>query len=526
MKEAGAAFKVGLFIVLVAVSIWYSLHAITEGIGGTRGYTVYALFRDATGLVDKSMVQIAGLRVGQITHRRLQDRMARVDIFLDKKVVLYENAAVVKKVASLMGGYYLEIDPGTPESMDPETHQPRKNRQLSDGDQIRLVEEPVTTGDIMNRAGDLIPEVQNLVQEIRKLAATGIPQLVRNTDEAIVTNSRALNQLLTKLDSIVDDVKVISGGAPRDVNSILSNVRELTKELRNIVQMTGGRIHNLGGSAQNSLDRINALIDKLDKKLTGETSILGNTQEITSNLNEITQKMKDGEGTIGRFITSATIAENIEQITGDAKRFLGGITRLDTVVGLRTEYNLIANSVKTYISVSIYPREDKYYLIELIDDPRGLRSTRYTVTRTDNPEVGPPLSRTEELSVSDSFRLSFMFAKKVDNYMTFRFGIKESTGGGGMDLHLFDNRFTVHADLFDFSSNTFPRLKIGMIWEFYRRIFFVAGADDIMNERPRTGAGGGRDFYIGAQIRFSDEDLKALLMFGGSAIGGLSGGSK
>ncbi|MBU1069345.1 MCE family protein [Myxococcota bacterium] len=523
MKDYGSAFKVGLFIVIVAFSIWYSLHAVTEGLGGARGYSVYALLRDATGLVDKSMVQIAGLRVGQITDRRLQDRLARIDIYVEKKVVMYENAAVTKKVASLMGGYYLEIDPGTPESMDPLTGQVRKNKRLGDGDQIKIVEEPVTTGDIINRAGDLIPEVQLLVQEVRKLASTGIPQLVRNTDDAIVTNSKALNQLLLKLDSITDDVKLITSGAPRDVTLILTNVRELTRELRTIVAATGGKLDGLGNSAQSSLDRVNTLLDKLDKDLTGKDSIAENTKDLTENLADITKKMKDGEGTIGKFITSATIADNIEQITSDAKNFLGGLTRLDAVVGLRTEYNLIANSVKTYISVSLYPREDKFYLIELIDDPRGSRSTRYTVTRTDNPEVGPPLSRTEELSVTDSMRFSFMFGKKID-YFTFRFGIKESTGGAGMDLHLLDNRLSIHADLFDFSANLFPRFKLGVVWEFYRRMFLVAGVDDLMNERPRTGAGGGRDFYIGAQIRFSDEDLKALLMFGGSAIGGMTGG--
>ena len=523
MKDFGAAFKVGLFIVIVAFGIWYSLHAVTEGIGGARGYSVYALLHDATGLVDKSMVQIAGLRVGQITDRRLQDRLARIDIFIEKRVVLFENAAIVKKSSSLMGGFYLEIDPGTPESMDVASGQVRKNRKLINGDQIKIVEEPITTGDIINRAGDLIPEIQLLVQEVRKLASTGIPQLVRNTDDAIVTNSKALNQLLAKLDSITDDVKLITSGAPRDVNLILANVRELTKELRSVVQSTGGKLDGLGNSAQGSLDRVNALIDKLDKDLTGEGSIAGNTKNITENLSDITQKMKDGEGTIGRFITSATIADNIETITSDAKQFLGGLTKLDAVVGLRTEYNLIANSVKTYISVELYPRQDKFYLVELIDDPRGLRSTKYTVTRTDNPEVGPPLSRTEELSVTDSMRFSFMFAKKVD-YFTFRFGIKESTGGAGVDLHLLDNRLAIHADLFDFSANMFPRFKLGVVWEFYRRMFLIAGVDDMMNERPRTGAGGGRDFYIGAQLRFSDEDLKALLMVGGSAIGGLSGG--
>ena len=63
-----------------------------------------------------------------------------------------------------------------------------------------------------------------------------------------------------------------------------------------------------------------------------------------------------------------------------------------------------------------------------------------------------------------------------------------------------------------------------MAWQFFRRLYVVGGIDDAFNERPRDGTGGGRDFFIGAQIRFNDEDLKALLLFGGSALAGSVGG--
>ncbi|MBU1413915.1 MCE family protein [Myxococcota bacterium] len=525
MNDTKGALKVGLFVVIGAVASWYVLHTVTEGLAGADGYTVYVLLHDATGLVDKSMVQIAGLRVGQIKSRRLQDNLARVDIFIEKRVVLYENAMVIKRSASMLGGFYLEVDPGTPESIDPNTRWLRKHRRLRDGDQIRLVEEPVTTGDIIDRAGNMIPEIRKLVLEVRALTATRINQLVRNSDFAITSNSKALNKLLLKLDSISADAKLVTSGAPANVTVILANVRELTRELRVITASTGNKLGGLGATAQASLDRANALLDKLEGQLNGEDSIVGNTLDVTTNVAEITKKLKDGEGTIGRFITSAVIADNIEKITTDAKQLLGGMTRMNIVVGLRTEYNLMANSLKTYISVSVYPREGKFYLIEMIDDPRGSSSFTRTVIRTDNPEVGPPLSRTEEMTVTDSMRFSLMFAKQVDN-LTFRLGIKESSGGGGVDITLLDNRLTFQADLFDFSANEFPRLKLGVSWEFYPGLFLVAGIDDLLNDRPRTGAGGGRDYFLGAQLRFTDEDLKSLLMVGGSALGGLSGGSK
>jgi phospholipid/cholesterol/gamma-HCH transport system substrate-binding protein len=518
VKNFFSGFKVGIFIIVIALASWFTFHAVTEGLGGQKGYRVYALFNDATGLVDKSMVQIAGLRVGQITSRSLFKNKAKVVVFIGDDVKLYSNAMIAKKMRSMMGGYYLEIDPGTPESIDPVTGKLVQNRVLKNGDRILIVSESTTTEDIFNKTGKLLPEIHKLVVEVRKLTTGNVKKLIKNTDNAIVTNSKALNTLLKRIDSVTKDIKIITAVAPLQVGQIIKNIKDTTRDLKKIVRKTGGRIDTAGDSVQDSLSKISKLIDKLDDSLTGSKNIVGNTKDITENIKDITDKIKKGEGTIGKFVNSSKIADDIEQITTDTKTFIGGLARLETVVGLRSEYNLIANTVKTYISVQINPRQDKFYLIELIDDPRGLRSTSYTVTRTDNPNE-PALSRVEEINVTDSFRFSFMFGKKI-GALTFRFGIKESTGGAGLDISLLDNKFKIHMDVFDFSANVFPRLKIGFMWEFYRRMFLIAGSDDIMNERPKTGAGGGRDFFVGLQIRFTDEDLKSLLLVGGSAIGG------
>jgi hypothetical protein len=49
----------------------------------------------------------------------------------------------------------------------------------------------------------------------------------------------------------------------------------------------------------------------------------------------------------------------------------------------------------------------------------------------------------------------------------------------------------------------------------------VAGVDDLINfTRARAGAGGGIDWFLGAQLSFNDEDLKSLLLFGGGAAAG------
>jgi hypothetical protein len=48
----------------------------------------------------------------------------------------------------------------------------------------------------------------------------------------------------------------------------------------------------------------------------------------------------------------------------------------------------------------------------------------------------------------------------------------------------------------------------------------VAGLDDVLNQ-SRSAAGGGAffDWFFGLQLIFKDEDLKSMLLFGGSALG-------
>jgi hypothetical protein len=53
-----------------------------------------------------------------------------------------------------------------------------------------------------------------------------------------------------------------------------------------------------------------------------------------------------------------------------------------------------------------------------------------------------------------------------------------------------------------------------------RTLYVVGGVDDFLNRRAKFGTAGGFDWFLGGQLVFNDEDLKSLLLFGGSAAGG------
>ncbi len=124
-----------MLVMLVSVLGYFMFKAVSEQTSGSDGIHLWAKFHDAAGLVDKSRVVIAGLTIGEITGRALEGRYARVTVRVKKETQVWSNALVLKKTSSLLGDYYLEIDPGTPESMDDKGAM-IPNRLLKDGDEI------------------------------------------------------------------------------------------------------------------------------------------------------------------------------------------------------------------------------------------------------------------------------------------------------------------------------------------------------------------------------------------------------
>jgi phospholipid/cholesterol/gamma-HCH transport system substrate-binding protein len=522
VKGGGAAAKVGATVLLTLFLAFLGFRFVAKGIQGSAGYRVYGLFRDATGLVDKSRVQIAGLNIGEIIDRRLDGSAARVTVRIAPNVVLWSNATVFKKTASLLGEFYLEIDPGTEEAPDPITGKIVKNEILKDGDQIKNVVEAVTTTDILVQVNETLPVLRSILQDVRQITRGPLQDIAQSVKSGVDRNSAAAERLLGHLDQIALDVRGITGGPSNgDIKKSISNIREITEGVKSLIGTGQNEVGSTGEKIRSNLDKISIAIDNLNKTLENGAAI--------------TDKVRRGEGTVGRLLNDDTIANNVEQITSDAGSFIRGLTRLQTLVGLRSEYNVLANTLKTYVAIELQSKPDRFFLIELIDDPRGLRKTQRTFTTTDDP-TKPQTVNTETVTVSDQFRFTFQIAKRLFLLngriaLTGRFGIKESTGGLGGDVDIpltlasnWARTLTIKVDLFDFRTNTYPRLKVLAAFEFFRHLWLVGGIDDAFNNRG-PGAGGftGRDYFFGVQLTFNDDDLRSLLTIGGAALLGSAG---
>ncbi len=521
MNTISSAVKVGILFLVMSAGTYGVFKTVNKTASGNSTFEVWARLNDAGGLRLNSRIMIAGLPVGELVDLSLEGRYAKVTMRLRDDIALWNNAVVFKKSSSLLGSFYLEIDPGTPESIDD-----RGNRssvtKLVYGEELTRVVEATSVDMLLRRMDNVLPKVDAVLLSVRDLSEDvrgvvngplaslmgRIDTLVQNEAGTVGSILARTDRTLARIESITQDIRGVTSDANLRVKGILDNLDQASLEARDLLTVAKAEVEMTG-------DKLRERIDSFDEVLDPTASVM--------------RKIDEEEGTLGRLVNDSTIADNIEDITDDAKGFLGTLFGMQTYVGLRSEFSVLSGLGRHYVAIELRTRPDKFYYIELVQGARG----GAPVTELVYDNIAGVWRR--NVKIEDKIRFSFQFAKRYD-WLTLRFGLKESTGGVGMDGSWFNNRLKLSADVFEATFDTFPRLKLAAAYEFFGGLYILAGVDDMLNSRrtivPEAIGGDtpdlfseipvGRDYFLGAMLQFNDLDLTALLTVGGAALAGAS----
>ena len=486
MPKVSQAAKIGLFVVVTAGAGYLVFKTIGTQVGSGKGYTVHAYIKDATGIARNSRVAIAGIPVGQISDIRLENGQARVDIKLSGEVKLHESARLGVKSASLLGENIVVLTEGV--------GAPDKK----DGDEIQTMPEARSVDDLKETVGRIADLIEKVAQQLAKSFGSdegghNMQATLKNLADATDSINLTVRENRTVIHDTLENVNRISLNSGPELQQILVNVRTITNDVKGMLATSDGK-DGKDGELRNTVERINRASKSLESAL--------------GHVDSIADRVDRGEGTVGRLTKDEALINEVQGVAEGINDYVDGVRRLQTIVGLRSDYNFLANTVKSYVELRLQPREDKYYVIELINDPRGKTSFTQTDTDTTNPN-DPAHYRTVTTTTTDAFRFTIQFARRIGPF-TGRFGIKESTGGLGIDTHLLSNRFEVVQDLFGFGEEIKPRYRLYLGYEFIHRLWLIGGMDHIFLPNRR-------DYFLGLQLRFTDDDLKTILPFSGGA---------
>jgi phospholipid/cholesterol/gamma-HCH transport system substrate-binding protein len=470
------AAKVGAFFVAVLVLAGLMIWKI-EGLrmGGAK-QKISVEFKDVAGLDEKSTVRLAGVRVGKVSKIRLsKDGQAIVDLTLDKEVDLRQGASAAIANLGLLGDKYVELVPG-----------PVGAPTLPE-DSVLKGDRPVSFDQITRLARDIEVDIKDITRNLSR--SMGGPE-----------GEEKLRTIVDNVRIITEDMRVMIAANRGSVDTTLANFKEFSGMMTQLVD----RIDRLVASNQSNVTQGIANIREISQKL--ETT--------ADNLNQITGRIKEGEGTVGKLVQSEETHKNlndalvaVKEGVGGLNKALGSITKTKIDLGVRTEMLTRFSKGKAYFSLDIDPPDvPRFYRIELSSQPFGRRINSTTTERTIFPDGHTEVKITDTEERKDDFAISAMFGWRWKDF-ALRAGVLESKGGAGLDYKLLKNRLSFSADIWDFNHPDFSaHAKLTGRYFFSPSVYVQGGWDDFLNHQRRADS-----LFVGAGLRWNDDDIKYLL---------------
>ncbi len=501
-----SAAKLGVFMLVVLAILGYFVLKI-EDIPFGKGHearTVKAIFDSVAGLDNKSAVRVAGVRVGTVTDIKLRpDGKAEVTLEIDKDVQLHGNATAKVANLGLLGEKYVELDSGTP------------NAPLIPVEQQTVVlrgSQPASIDDVTNQISAIATDVKAITASLRNVMG-GPAGEQRLTD--IVENVR----------SITAEVRALIAANRSNVDATMANARAISESLRVEIPHLASSIDHIatqiGGTVGENREDIRHIVENL-------RTLSADLRTTSSNLDSITGQIRSGEGTVGKLLYSNEAHErltsalaSVESGVNELKTTLGRANRITMDVGMGADYyaglpketaqfqNFAGNTRSTvFLRLNPNPERNRFFNIELADDPRGHEVQKITQTTVTGANGLASTVTTQESKFDRNFLISAQAGWRL-NPISVRIGLFDNSGGIAGD-YSFNDRWQVTSELFDFSNKRDPNPHLRMYGEYtFRRekkntplVFIRSGVDNVFNHAA---------FTLGGGIRWRDDDLKYLL---------------
>jgi phospholipid/cholesterol/gamma-HCH transport system substrate-binding protein len=243
---AGPIIKSVIFIVITAtVTAVLGISIAHSGVSATVGYQ--AVFSDVTGLTAGDDVDIAGVRVGDVTSISVyRGHLALVGFSVQAGRTLPASVTATIKYLNLVGQRYIELGQGTGPV----------NQALPQGGTIPLAHttpaldltvlfngfqplfQALTPGDVNKLSAEIIQVFQGESPDITALVAS-----VGGLTTALATRDRVIGQVIDNLNAVLHTIGVRSG----ELSNLVTTLQELVSGLAADRQPIGSAIAAIAG---------------------------------------------------------------------------------------------------------------------------------------------------------------------------------------------------------------------------------------------------------------------------------------
>ncbi len=209
---------------------------------------VKVLFSFSDGIEKNAPVRYSGMKIGKVESVRVApEHNDRIEVTLNvySDTVIKQDTRASIKTLGLVGGKYVELSGGTPES-----------RQLRDGEVLRG-EESLKLEDLTKSALDVVAKLKNIATNLdrtlgdpaltKSLKATveNLQEVTANvkvmtsSKEEVAQGLKSLPELLKKLDENAANLKAITeksdkilGDNKKNIDAMIQNLKETTDDVK------------------------------------------------------------------------------------------------------------------------------------------------------------------------------------------------------------------------------------------------------------------------------------------------------
>jgi phospholipid/cholesterol/gamma-HCH transport system substrate-binding protein len=486
MFSVSSEAKVGLFVLVGLIILGYmSFQVGKQSFGTKQGYTLEVTFDNAAGLARDASVQIAGVEVGRVESIRLKDGKALIWLRIAANVKLEKDAIAAIKTHGILGDKYVELYPGT-----------RGASTLAPGEEITQTEKQADIDKLLHQLALIADDVRGVTNSLNRVLSgpagekeingilTNTRDLTRNINQVIINNETALRAAIENTRQLTGNLNRVVSQNDEKVGQVIDSLKtasqEMEKSFASLSEIADGV--NRGEGTLGRLVKDQTTAEKLNKTL--------------ASLQEVSEKINEGRGTIGKLINDDETVRNLNEGLTGLNRYVNKAEQFRTFLSYRGEYLFDKSNAKSYLELRIQPKEDKFYILGIVSDPRGRRTTK-------DVTVGGVTTRTEEWD-RNGILFNAEIAKRYRD-LVLRGGLLESTGGFGVDYLALNDKLKLSFEAFDFGSERRAHLKTGVEYQLLKHLYLSAGWDDFISDQNN------RSVYGGFSIRFEDDDLKYLL---------------
>jgi len=250
--------------------------------------TFYVVYENVDGLTASNPVLINGLPVGYVDVIRLQQKKGNqilVVLKIEENIILGDSTSAILSTSDLLGSKAIVLDVKN------------INAPLEEGDTLIAAKDVGIAELVQAKTLPIVDQLDTTITRINFLLA------------AFVEDTSRVSNTLENVEQTTFQVESMVSENRRDLNTVISNFRKLSETL---------------ADSEQGIEPLMAKLNDVANKL-NEIELQSTVMKIDStmaNLQTITQKIEQQEGTMGKLVNNDSLYVNLNQTVSDLDSLL------------------------------------------------------------------------------------------------------------------------------------------------------------------------------------------------------------